>query len=125
MALFFTVLAGVIHVYIFVLESILWGSPKVNKIFNTSSELAQANRLFAFNQGFYNLFLAFTALIGVGFYLFADQKIGMTLIISANASILGAAIVLLSSIKKLVRAVFIQGLAPLLALLSILYKFIS
>jgi putative membrane protein len=65
MAIFFAGLAGLIHVYIFCLESLLWGKPKTNRVFGVSPEIAEHNRLFAFNQGFYNLFLAVAAIGGL------------------------------------------------------------
>ena len=63
----FAGLAGAIHIYIFVMESLLWGRPMTNKSFAMSAEMAEHNRLFAFNQGFYNLFLALTRVEGLYF----------------------------------------------------------
>ncbi len=60
------VLAGLVHVYIFFLESVAWTSPRVRRVFGIASESeAQATRTLAFNQGFYNLFLAIGAILGV------------------------------------------------------------
>ncbi|HEY6784033.1 MAG TPA: DUF1304 family protein, partial [Gemmatimonadales bacterium] len=52
------ILAGAIHVLIFCMESLWWTAPGVQKRFRQTPEQAQATKLFAFNQGFYNLFLA-------------------------------------------------------------------
>ena len=55
----FAAIAAAIHVAIFVLESVLWMRPSVRRIFGVRSDAdAAAIRPMAFNQGFYNLFLA-------------------------------------------------------------------
>ena len=58
-------LAGVVHVLIFCMESLWWTSPKVRARFRQTPEQAEATRLFAFNQGFYNLFLAVGTFAGL------------------------------------------------------------
>ncbi|MSQ81433.1 MAG: DUF1304 domain-containing protein [Myxococcales bacterium] len=50
-------LVAFIHGYFFVLESVLWGKPRTNKIFGVDAETAAKNAGFAKNQGVYNLFL--------------------------------------------------------------------
>ncbi|MER2206253.1 MAG: DUF1304 domain-containing protein, partial [Rhodococcus sp. (in: high G+C Gram-positive bacteria)] len=53
----FAGLAAAVHVYIFVLESILWTAPKTRATFGVKSEEeAIVTQPLAFNQGFYNLF---------------------------------------------------------------------
>lgn len=109
---FFSALAGLIHLYIFCLESLLWGRPKTNKVFGMSAEQAESNRLFAFNQGFYNLFLAGAVVGG----LVRGGVPGTTLVMYALASMLLAAVVLVCSNPRLIRAALIQGLPPLAGL---------
>lgn len=58
-------LAAVLHVYIFVMESLTWTSPRTRAVFGTTEDEAQATKMLAFNQGFYNLFLAVVTFIGV------------------------------------------------------------
>ena len=58
------VLAAVLHVYIFVMESLTWTSPRTRAVFGTTAEEAETTKLLAFNQGFYNLFLAIVTLVG-------------------------------------------------------------
>ena len=103
------ILAALIHVYIFVLESVLWTKPKTRKIFRQSEEAAQLTKPLALNQGFYNLFLSIA--IAIGIYL---QAPGRILIDYAMASMLAAAIVLISSNRKMLRGALIQGLLPLI-----------
>ena len=117
-ALVFTVLASVIHFYIFVMESLLWGKPRINKVFGMSPELAEQNRLFAFNQGFYNLFLAVAAAAGIVFVAKDSLVVGITLIIPSLLSMFGASVVLFFSERKLWKPALIQGLPPFLGLIA-------
>jgi putative membrane protein len=105
----FAIIVALIHCYIFVLESLLWNKPKTAKIFGLTPELALANQKFAFNQGFYNLFLSIA--IGVGFFI----PEGKILIDYACFSVLGAALVLYFSGSKM-RPALIQGMPALLYL---------
>lgn len=121
----FASLAGITHVLFFCLESILWSTPKVQKIFNIKPDMVQATKLMAFNQGFYNLFLALGVFVGIGF-LARQKTVGMTLIIFGCLCMLGAALVLLFSAPHMMRGVLIQGVPPFIALIAIfcggLYK---
>ena len=55
----FAALAAVLHVLIFVMESVLWARPQVWRRFAVPNQSdADVLRPMAFNQGFYNLFLA-------------------------------------------------------------------
>ena len=58
-------LTALIHVYIFVLESFLWMKPATRKAFKTSEAEAQTTSGLAYNQGFYNLFLALGLFYGI------------------------------------------------------------
>ena len=55
-ALVFAGLAGLLHVYIFTMESLTWTSKRTRAAFGTTAEEAETTKLLAFNQGFYNLF---------------------------------------------------------------------
>ena len=58
-AIVFAALAALLHVYIFVMESVLWTRPSIWKRFGLKSqEDAETIAPMALNQGFYNLFLA-------------------------------------------------------------------
>jgi putative membrane protein len=59
-------LAAAIHVWFFVLESVLFGRPGVAARFGLrTEEQIAAVRPMAFNQGFYNLFLAIGIAAGI------------------------------------------------------------
>ena len=110
------ILAGVVHVLIFCMESLLWTSPQVRTRFRQSPEQADATRLFAFNQGFYNLFLALGIFVGLALVLTGHPRVGWTLVDWNCLFMLGAAIVLAASAPGMRRGAVIQGAAPLLFL---------
>lgn len=112
------VLAGLVHVYIWFLESIIWTSPRARKVFGIATETeADATRSLAFNQGFYNLFLAIGAILGVVLVLAGNTATGWTLVVFSTASMLGAAVILVGSGRRYVNSAFKQGTLPLIALL--------
>ena len=51
-------LIALLHVYILVLEMVLWDTPKGHKAFGLTPEFAAATKVLAANQGLYNGFLA-------------------------------------------------------------------
>jgi len=110
-------LAGVVHVLIFCMESLWWTTPKVRARFRQSPEQADATKLFAFNQGFYNLFLTIGTFAGLALVLMGHRGSGLTLVSWNCLFMLGAAIVLAASAPQMRRGALIQGAAPLLFLL--------
>ncbi|HTI05161.1 MAG TPA: DUF1304 domain-containing protein [Gemmatimonadales bacterium] len=111
------ILAGVIHLLIFCMESLWWTTPQVRARFRQAPEQAQATKLFAFNQGFYNLFLGLSVFAGLALVLAGHAVAGLTLATWGCLSMLGAAIVLATSAPQMWRGAVIQGAAPLLFLL--------
>lgn len=106
--------SGVLHVYIFCLESLMWGTPYANRAFALKAADAAIMKPFAFNQGFYNLFLAI-AIFGGLFMVHASKNAsGQLLIDYAMASIFGAGVVLVSSSPNLWIPAMAQALPPLL-----------
>ncbi|MDF3308370.1 DUF1304 domain-containing protein [Rhodococcus sp. T2V] len=110
-------LASALHVYIFVLESVLWTAPRTRATFGTSAEEAAATRELAFNQGFYNLFLAIVTAVGIVAVIIGATAVGSALIFAGAGSMLLAALVLLLSSPDKARAAIIQGALPLLAVI--------
>lgn len=89
------VLAGCLHGYIFVLESLLWTRESTIKVFSIRGrEEAEATREMAFNQGFYNLFLGVTAVLGSIVYLSGVHTIGTVLMFAGALPMVCAAVVL-------------------------------
>ncbi|WP_439902152.1 DUF1304 domain-containing protein [Microbacterium azadirachtae] len=111
----FAGLAALIHVYIFVLESVRWTHPSTRRVFGTSAEDAETTRPLAFNQGFYNLFLAIVSVIGIVIAVTASVPVGLALMLAGTGSMLAAALVLILSDRSKARAASVQGLFPLIA----------
>jgi putative membrane protein len=115
----FAFLAGVIHVLIFLLESVLWTRPTVWRRFGVKTDdEASVLQPMAFNQGFYNLFLAIGT--GIGLVLLgnvAGRGAGEAITFFALACMLGASLVLVLSNPKLFRAALLQGAAPLIGII--------
>lgn len=113
-------IAALVHVYIFHMESMQWGKPAVRKTFGIRSDAeVEFVRPWAFNQGFYNLFLALGIILGIVLSFSADaatRGAGIGMIVLATGSMLAAALVLVSTNPKMLRAALVQGVAPLLAL---------
>ena len=119
-ALIFAGLAAVLHVCIFVLESLQWTAPRTRATFGTTLEEAEATKELAFNQGFYNLFLAIVTGIGVGFTISGGTRVGAALVLAGVGSMLAAAVVLLASSPDKARSAVVQGAFPLVAVILIL-----
>ncbi|GAB1646487.1 DUF1304 domain-containing protein [Krasilnikovia sp. MM14-A1259] len=123
LALAAATVAALIHVLFFGLESLWFRHPRVYRRFQiNSAEEAAAVRAFAFNQGFYNLFLALGALTGVVLVAggSADMNTaGHAVLIFACACMVGAGMVLLATSREMIRAVLIQAVPPALALLAL------
>lgn len=115
-SLVFAFIAALLHVCIFTMESITWTRPATWKRFSVTSQAdAETTRPLAYNQGFYNLFLALGAFIGVGAVALGQPVVGWSLVFSSCGSMLLAACVLALSGRKYLRAAATQGTTPLLA----------
>jgi putative membrane protein len=111
---------ALIHVQIFVMESVLWTRPAVHRRFGVRSEAeAATTRPLMINQGFYNLFLAVGILVGLALVHTGPESAGRAIVIFCCASIVGAALVLLASNRALARAALVQGVPPAVALLAL------
>ncbi len=119
LAVGFAVLAALLHVYIFVLESFRWTEPSTRRTFGVSEADAPVLAPMAYNQGFYNLFLAITTLVGVAI-LKPEHVAGSALALAGTGSMLAAAIVLVTHDRTMARAALIQGTLPALAVLFLL-----
>lgn len=93
----FTTLACLLHVFIFYMESLAWAGPRARTAFGMTAEQARNTRELAFNQGFYNLFLAVQAGVGALSFLLGHRGIGAALIFAGAGSMLAAAAVLFVS----------------------------
>lgn len=113
-------LAALLHVWIWVMESLRWTHPATRRVFGTSEEEARVTRALAFNQGFYNLFLAVLVAAGLIGYAVGRPVVGLTLVLAGAGSMLAAALVLGLSSRAHLRAAVTQGALPLVAVLALL-----
>jgi len=118
--LFFAGLAALLHVYIWVMESLTWTSKRTRATFGITEEEALATKELAFNQGFYNLFLALVTLTGIVIGGIGYNYVGLALIFAGTGSMLAAALVLLLSSPDKARAAVTQGLLPLCAIILLI-----
>ena len=127
LATVFGVLAALLHVYIFVMESVQWTRPRIWKRFGVRDQAsADAMKGMAYNQGFYNLFLAVGAVLGVvlvwtGADGTAADVAGRTLVLFSLGSMTAAALILLSTGRSYLRAALVQGTLPLLGFALFLF----
>ena len=124
-ALVFAGLAAVIHVYIFVLESVSWTSPRTRATFGTTEQEARDTKELAFNQGFYNLFLAAITAIGIVLVTSGHTDVGAALVLSATGSMVLAGLVLIVSSPAKARASLVQLVPPAIAVVLLVIALVS
>lgn len=114
-------LAAALHVGIFIMQSVAWSRPTVWKRFGIKSQAdAEVNKPLAYNQGFYNLFLAIGAVVGIIFFAVGSESVGVALVVFAMASMVAASVVLLSSGRHFIIGALVQGVLPLIGMVLIL-----
>ena len=128
LATVFAALAALLHVYIFVMESVQWSQPRIWKRFGVPDQAtADATKPLAYNQGFYNLFLAIGAILGVVLFWAAGADssgdiAGRALVLFSLGSMVAAALVLLTTGMKYLRPALIQGTLPLIGFVLFLFS---
>ncbi len=111
------VLAGLLHVYIWWIEAIAFETSG-HKVFGVPAAEVAVAKPWAFNQGYYNLFLGLGAIAGA-VAAFADQAWGVPWAVLATACMVGAALVLILSDRTKARSALIQGTLPALGLVAL------
>jgi len=111
--------AAMVHIFIFYLESIVWTSERARSTFGTSEEDAETTKGLAFNQGFYNLFLAISVIVGIVLTALGATVAGATLVFAGAGSMAAAALVLLISSPDKAGAALKQGVVPALGVIAL------
>jgi len=115
-------IAATLHVAFFVLESVLFRLPIGRRVFGVRAESDSAPlRLFAVNQGIYNLALAIVVFIGIVLVALEPASIAGIAVIVAGCAVMtvaGAALALTAPLRTLPIALA-QGLPPLLAIAAL------
>ena len=105
--------ASFLHFLFFLMESVFWGTRGVNRIFKLAPEVAKspAVRLFAFNMGFYNLFLSLGTLAALKLLEKGCCPGGVTLLAFCTSCMVAAGFVLLLSggLRRLPAALIQSG----------------
>ncbi|WP_159501281.1 DUF1304 domain-containing protein [Microbacterium sp. 18062] len=118
--LVFAGLAAIVHVYIFWLESIVWTGARARRTFGVrTDEEARLTRALAFNQGFYNLFLAIAVTLGIVLVVLGWTTAGATLVFIGAGSMVAAGLVLLISSPSKARAALVQLVLPLVGVVAL------
>lgn len=104
-----------IHLYILVLEMLLWNTPTGRKAFNLSEDFARETRVLAANQGLYNGFLAAGLLWGLWL---GESGVPVTLFFLTCVLIAGVFGAITASRKIL----YVQALPALVALIALLVR---
>jgi putative membrane protein len=113
--------AGAIHAWFFVLESVQFMRPTVFRRFGLTNEAdARIVRSFAYNHGFYNLFLTAGVAIGIAVAASGDAASGRAVVLFACGSMIAAGLVLFLHNRSFARAAAIQVVPALVAVLAIL-----
>ena len=114
-------LAALLHVYIFLMESLWWTRPATWKRFGVADQAAaDVTRPMAYNQGFYNLFLGVGAALGLVLWWTGHETAGRTLALFSTASMFSAAAVLVTTGRTYLRAAASQGTLPLVGFVLLL-----
>ena len=114
----FAMVAALFGVVAWVLESFLFQKPSVQAFLLGKPEPAAGVRLWAFNQGFYNLFLAAGLIAGLIAYYAGHESVGRALVIYGCAFIAATGVVLFISNRRLWRSMIAQSGPPLIALIA-------
>lgn len=114
MSFIFFFIAALIHVGFFVLESVLFQKPNGYKYFKLQEKDHAAVKVWALNQGFYNLFLALGVFLGMSFIFQKQFFVAGVLIAFCGLSMVGAGLVLWFSAPQLRKGALIQIIPPLI-----------
>jgi len=113
----FAALVALEHLYFLYLEMFAWTTPRVQRIFGTTPEFAQASKALAANQGLYNGFLAVGLIWGL---LHPTPATGSQLLLFFLGCVIVAAIYGSLTAKRTI--LWVQGGPALIALLLVLAR---
>lgn len=107
-------LIAALHMYILVLEMLLWTAPRTRAVFGTTPEFAASTRAMAANQGLYNGFLA----AGLVWGAFAPDPVGFQASVFFLACVAVAGLFGAATASR--RIVFVQTVPAAVALVLVL-----
>lgn len=111
-------IAALLHVLFFVVETVLFTKPMGRRMFGVrDDQLSPTLKLFAANQGVYNLGLALVVVAGIVLLAIEPTSLVGTAVIVAGAGVMllaGVALALTS--RRMLRAALVQAVPPALAI---------
>ncbi|MEV7598330.1 DUF1304 family protein [Kitasatospora sp. NPDC089797] len=116
----FAVLAAAVHLVAWPLESYLYGHPRVRRLLTGSTADAPEVRLWRFNVGFYNLFLALGLVAGLVLLHTGHSGSGRPVILYVAAFMLAGGITLFVSEPKVWRGALAQAVPAAVVLVAAL-----
>ncbi len=111
-AISLALLIGALHVYILIMEMMLWETPRVMRVFGITPEFAAQTKTLAANQGLYNGFLAAGLFWGIWQGTDGRGVLAFFLICVVVAGVYGGV-----TVSK--RIFMVQALPAILALLAL------
>jgi putative membrane protein len=111
------ILAGLLHGYIWWIEAVTF-ERSGHKVFGLRAADVPVAKPWAYNQGYYNLFLGVGAVAGA-VAAFAGTRWGVPWAVLATGCMVGAALVLVLSDRTKVRSALVQGTVPALGLVAL------
>lgn len=111
----FMLVSAILHILFFKIESIDFLKPSTLKRFNLTPEEGKMVKVWAFNQGFYNLFLAMGLFVSI--VLMHTNLVSESLVLGRFIllTMVGAGVVLIISAPKSYKAGLIQAIPALIA----------
>ncbi|MFF9641333.1 DUF1304 domain-containing protein [Kitasatospora aureofaciens] len=114
----FAMLAAAIHLVVWPLESYLYGHPRVRYMLTGSTADAPEVRLWRFNVGFYNLFLALGLVAGLVLLHTGHARAGQPVILYVAAFMVAGGITLFVSEPKVWRGALTQAVPAAVILIA-------
>lgn len=121
----FFAIAAFVHIGFFIFESFILQKPNAHKILKISEVEHNAIKVWAFNQGFYNLFLAIGVFIGLYHVLQKQVMIAGLMTGFSAACMLVAGIVLWFSVPRMRKYAYIQAGFPILGFIFLVFHILS
>lgn len=112
-------ITAILHILFFKLESIDFMKPETLKRFGLDEHSGEFVKTWAFNQGFYNLFLAIGLLYSIFLLFKGNVEKGVTLASFILLTIIGAGLVLYISVPAKFSAALIQAVPAVIALTAL------
>jgi len=107
-------IVAAIHVYIVILEVVLWRTPRGLQAFGTTQAFADESATLAANQGLYNGFLV----AGLAWGLLASDPVGFQVKLFFLGCVIVAGVFGAATVNR--RILFVQAVPALIALVAVL-----